>query len=107
MVLEAAGYEPLVFDNLSTGQGYSVREVIACVREVTGRPFTVTEAARRPGDPACLVGDAQKAVAELGWKPRHADLHAIVRTAWEWELTLRQNVLRAKPALRTSHGDDT
>lgn len=71
--------------NLGNGQGYSVQEVIDCARMITGRKITVCEAPRRAGDPAVLVGDARKAVTELGWKPLFADLETIVRTAWEWE----------------------
>jgi UDP-glucose 4-epimerase len=71
--------------NLGNGRGYSVREVIDCARDVTGRPIAIKEAPRRPGDPDVLVGDAEKAVRELGWKPRFTELETIVRTAWEWE----------------------
>jgi len=73
--------------NLGNGQGYSVREVIDCARAVTGRPIAVREAPRRPGDPDILVGNAEKAMRELNWKPRFADLETIVRTAWDWELS--------------------
>jgi len=79
-----AGEKSAAF-NLGNGQGYSVREVIDCVRAVTGRPLAVKEAPRRPGDPDALVGDAAKAIHELGWQPKFADLEHIVRTAWEWE----------------------
>jgi UDP-glucose 4-epimerase len=79
-----AGERSEVF-NLGNGQGYSVREVIDCARAVTGRPLAVKEAPRRPGDPDVLVGDAAKALHELGWQPKFADLDKIVRTAWEWE----------------------
>jgi UDP-glucose-4-epimerase GalE len=77
--------EPGAVFNLGTGKGYSVREVIACAKKVTGLPITVEEAPRRPGDPDTLVADAGKAAAELGWKPKYADLESIVATAWEWE----------------------
>ncbi|MCL1985608.1 MAG: UDP-glucose 4-epimerase GalE [Betaproteobacteria bacterium] len=71
--------------NLGNGQGYSVREVIDCAGSVTGEKIAVKEAPRRPGDPPILVGDARKALHELGWKPQFAQLDVIVRTAWEWE----------------------
>ena len=79
-----AGEKSTAF-NLGNSQGYSVKEVIECAEKVTGRPIRVEEAPRRPGDPDALVGDAEKAVKELGWKPRFADLEGIVGTAWEWE----------------------
>ncbi|MCW5943811.1 MAG: UDP-glucose 4-epimerase GalE [Fimbriimonadaceae bacterium] len=70
--------------NLGNGQGYSVREVIEVVRKVTGRPITVTEAPRRPGDPAVLVASSVRARGELGWSPAYPDLETIVGHAWAW-----------------------
>ena len=37
--------------NLGIGRGYSVREVIRTVEEVTGKKVAVKEGPRRPGDP--------------------------------------------------------
>ncbi|MGG7611030.1 UDP-glucose 4-epimerase GalE, partial [Streptomyces sp. ZG43] len=47
--------------NLGNGNGFSVREVIETVREVTGHPVPETAAARRAGDPAVLVASAEAA----------------------------------------------
>lgn len=70
--------------NLGNGEGFSVREVVACAERVTGRKLPVVEAPRRPGDPPVLVASSARAVAELGWHPKYADLETIVSTAWEW-----------------------
>jgi UDP-glucose 4-epimerase len=70
--------------NLGNGNGYSVREVIETVRNVTGKKIVSTEAPRRPGDPARLVASSEKISKELGWKPRYPDLETIVETAWQW-----------------------
>ena len=70
--------------NLGNGKGYSVKQVIDTVREVTGRDFTATEAPRRPGDPAQLVAGSEKIMHELGWKPQYGDLKTIIKTAYEW-----------------------
>jgi UDP-glucose 4-epimerase len=70
--------------NLGTGHGYSVREVIDVVREVTGRTIPEETAPRRPGDPDRLVAAADKARSVLGWIPKHSDLRTIVRSAWDW-----------------------
>lgn len=70
--------------NLGTGAGHSVREVIAAVERVGGRPVPVREAPRRAGDPPALVADARRARQVLGWQPRFTDLELIVRNAWDW-----------------------
>ena len=46
--------------NLGCGSGYSVREVIDAVREVTGHPVPVEDSARRPGDPPRLVASSAR-----------------------------------------------
>jgi UDP-glucose 4-epimerase len=71
--------------NLGNGRGFSVQQVIDTTREVTGRDFKVTRAERRPGDPAVLVADSERAHRELGWQPDHDDLESIIATAWNWE----------------------
>ncbi len=70
--------------NLGNGTGYSVREVIEMVKNVSGKKFKVTEAPRRPGDPAILTSDASKAKKELSWEPKINKLETIVATAWQW-----------------------
>jgi UDP-glucose 4-epimerase len=74
---------PLIY-NLGNGQGFSVRDVIESARRVTGHPIPAEVHPRRPGDPAVLVASSRKAVRELGWKPRYAQLDEILRTAWLW-----------------------
>ncbi|MBT8128940.1 MAG: UDP-glucose 4-epimerase GalE [Gammaproteobacteria bacterium] len=71
--------------NLGNGRGFSVQQVIDTTREVTGRDFKVTRTERRPGDPAVLVADSERARRELGWQPDHNDLESIITTAWSWE----------------------
>jgi UDP-glucose-4-epimerase GalE len=73
--------------NLGTGRPHSVREVIDTVERVSGRAVPWALGPRRPGDPAVLYAAPHKAQAELHWTPRHADLDAIVRTAWNWHRT--------------------
>ena len=67
--------------NLGTGTGYSVRQVIRAVEQVSGRQVPVRAAHRRLGDPPTLMADASRAVQVLGWRPEHSSLESIVRTA--------------------------
>lgn len=70
--------------NLGNGNGFTVREMIATAKAVTQQDFTVEETARRPGDPAMLVGSSEKARQILNWKPEYADLEQIIAHAWQW-----------------------
>ena len=70
--------------NLGTGQGHSVRDVIAMVERVTGLKVPHTDAPRRAGDPPALVAAPGRAKALLGWEPSCSDLETIVRTATIW-----------------------
>jgi len=80
---EAAAKSRLVY-NLGNGHGFSVREVIESARRVTGHAIPAELHPRRPGDPAVLVAGSEKAIRELGWKPRYTQLDEIIRTAWVW-----------------------
>ncbi|WP_210576459.1 UDP-glucose 4-epimerase GalE [Streptomyces sp. GESEQ-4] len=70
--------------NLGNGNGFSVRQVIETVRQVTGHPIPEVTAPRRDGDPAVLVASADTARERLGWNPSRADLAGIVADAWEF-----------------------
>jgi UDP-arabinose 4-epimerase len=82
-----------LFVNLGTGNGHSVREVIAAVEKVSGRKVPAREVARRAGDPPALVADARLAAEILGWKARIPELETIVEHAWRWRQT--------RPGVRT------
>jgi UDP-glucose 4-epimerase len=69
--------------NLGSGCGYSVREVIATVREVTGYELVVRTEPRRPGDPATLVAANELAGVLLGWRPQRG-LKQMITDAWEF-----------------------
>jgi len=70
--------------NLGTGRGWSVRELVAGVREITGCDIPVLTGARRPGDPPVLIADATRARHQLGWRPNYADLNSQIMHAWAW-----------------------
>lgn len=84
LALEALEKRDRLIYNLGNGTGFSVREVIESARRVTGHPIPAEVHPRRPGDPAVLVASSEKAIGELGWKPRYTQLDDILRTAWAW-----------------------
>jgi UDP-glucose 4-epimerase len=68
--------------NLGNGNGYSNKQVIDTVREITGHPVPVKVAPRRPGDAASTVAASEKAARELGWRPAKPELAKIITDAW-------------------------
>ncbi len=76
--------------NLGTGQGYSVKEVIQIVEEVTGLTIPVVYGERRAGDPPQLVANPQYAKETLGWEAQYKDLKDTVKTAWQWHNNANQ-----------------
>jgi UDP-glucose 4-epimerase len=70
--------------NLGNGRGFSNRQVIEVVRQVTGHPVPIEVAPRRAGDPADLVASSDRARAELGWVPAKPELAEIVDDAWSF-----------------------
>jgi len=70
--------------NVGTERPSSVRDVIASVERVIGRPVASRPAPRRPGDPAILCASAARIRGELGWRPSRPDLDTIVGDAWRW-----------------------
>jgi UDP-glucose 4-epimerase len=69
--------------NLGTGRGYSVKEILNKIEEVSGLKVPVKIAGRRAGDPPELVADPSLAEKVLGWKAKRG-LDEIAATAWEW-----------------------
>jgi UDP-glucose 4-epimerase len=71
--------------NCGYGRGFSVRQVIQTVKDVSGVDFKVVEEPRRAGDAASVVAQAKLVREVLGWKPAHDSLPEIVDAALEWE----------------------
>jgi UDP-glucose 4-epimerase len=72
--------------NCGYGRGYSVREVAARVKVVSGLDFPVLEGDRRAGDPACVTACVDRIHSKLDWQPRYDDLDTIIRTTLAWEM---------------------
>jgi UDP-glucose 4-epimerase len=74
--------------NCGYGHGYSVRDVLATVERVHGKPLVIRNEPRRAGDPPVLIAVADRIRGVLGWQPRFDDLAQIVRTSLAWEKRL-------------------
>lgn len=73
--------------NLGNGNGFTVREVIDAAARVTGTRIPTKVEPRRAGDPPILLADANRARAELGWRPAFSDLDTQINNAWRWNQT--------------------
>ncbi|MFC5727464.1 MULTISPECIES: UDP-glucose 4-epimerase GalE [Nocardioides] len=69
--------------NLGGGDGVTVRELLAAVERVVGRPIPVTEAPPRPGDAAGAFANADKAAELLGWQAE-LSLDDAIASALAW-----------------------
>ncbi|MCQ0010395.1 GDP-mannose 4,6-dehydratase [Actinomadura madurae] len=67
--------------NVGSGAGAAVREVVAAVEEVTGRPVPTRSRPARPEAPV-LVCDATAIRTGLGWRPDRSALPEIIAGAW-------------------------
>ncbi|MBW6418514.1 UDP-glucose 4-epimerase GalE [Celeribacter sp. PS-C1] len=70
--------------NLGTGEGQSVRDVIASVERVTGHKVAYHDAPRRAGDPPELRADPARAEDEIGFRAVYRDLDTITAHAAPW-----------------------
>lgn len=83
--------------NCGYSKGYSVIEVVAAVKRVSGVDFKVVLSPRRAGDPASIVAASQKIRERLEWRPERDDLDQIVAQALAWER--RVDALKAGDAV--------
>lgn len=70
--------------NLGSNEGFSVKEMVAQARQVTGKKIPAIMGARRAGDPSILVAQSEKARKVLGWQPKYTNIEMILQTAWQW-----------------------
>ena len=78
----ASGGKSLIC-NVGTGQGTSVKQLIAMTESVTGRALPHHITGRRAGDPAAVFADPTLMRAVLGWRATR-DLREIISSAYRW-----------------------
>lgn len=67
--------------NLGSGDGYSVKEVIAAAEKAVGASIPAVASERRAGDPAVLIADISKAKSFLKWQPTRG-IEEMVSDTW-------------------------
>lgn len=70
--------------NLGSSQGFSVKEIVKAVRNVTELPIPEKIGERRAGDPSTLIASSEKARKILGWNPTRTNIDRIISDAWRW-----------------------
>ncbi len=70
--------------NLGTGNGTSVLELVVAFEEASGVkvPYKIVD--RRPGDPAKVYANADKAKELLGWTAEF-DIKQMCKDSWNWQ----------------------
>ncbi len=86
--LEAGGESRIL--NCGYGHGFSVRQVLETVQQISGQDLIIRPGPRRLGDPPALFADVSQIRDALGWCPAHDDLHEIVASALSWERMLQK-----------------
>lgn len=84
----APASDPYQVINIGTGDGVTVRELVAAFERVTDQPLPITEAERRIGDQAGAYAIVDRAASVLGWKAERS-VDDGVRDALAWADKLR------------------
>lgn len=71
--------------NVGTGEGATVKQIIAAAAKALNAEVPHTFGPRRAGDPPSLVADSSRLQRDFGWTPQHSDLDTIIRTAARWQ----------------------
>src|SRR5665213_2423205 len=82
--MEKLDIEKKIVCNLGTGNGFSVKEIIATAEKVTGKKAPVTYGPRRPGDAIALYANPGRAKELLEWEAKYKDPESIIRSSWNW-----------------------
>jgi len=70
--------------NMGNGRGYSVKEIISKMENVTGVSVPRIDADPRPGDAVSVIADPSLAFEQLQWQPK-LGVDEMCRSAWKWQ----------------------
>jgi UDP-glucose 4-epimerase len=84
----AQGGAPVTL-NCGYGRGYSVLEIVAALKRVSGHDFGVKLGPRRAGDIDAIIAANDRIRRTLAWSPQYDDVDVILRHALAWERHLQ------------------
>jgi UDP-glucose-4-epimerase GalE len=70
--------------NLGTGRGYSLKQVLDMVEQISSIRLDTELNPPNLEEPPCLIANGDLASSLLRWKPIYSDLETIVSTAFNW-----------------------
>lgn len=91
----ATSQSPTAAINLGTGDGTTVRELVAAFERVVAEPVEVVELPPRPGDSAGVYTTSNLAAELLDWRAE-LSLEQGIRDAWAWSDRLRSGLTAAR-----------
>ncbi|WP_460021569.1 UDP-glucose 4-epimerase GalE [Magnetospira thiophila] len=71
--------------NCGYGRGFTVRQVVDMVGDISGAPINAIVGPRREGDIIDICAATDRIRTLLGWTPRYDDLRTIIESAYTWE----------------------
>lgn len=74
----------LIIENLGTGKGYSVLDLVKAFEKASGVKIPYQIVDRRPGDVATCYADPNKAKNDLGWAARYG-IAEMCEDSWRWQ----------------------
>jgi UDP-arabinose 4-epimerase len=89
--------------NLGTGIGHSIRQVLAAVERIVGRPVPTVVTPPQPGDPPQLVADPSLARELLGFRCDWIDLDRTIASAWAFHRMLLEKSRSQESGVRSQN----
>jgi UDP-glucose 4-epimerase len=72
-----------VICNIGTGKGYSIKELISIIENISNKKLNIEIKERRSGDSGFMVCSNEFAKNTINWEPKY-NIYDIIRTSYEW-----------------------
>jgi len=76
--------------NLGSQTGYTVKQLVQETEKICNSKIKINIQPQRPGDVPTLVANSAKAQQALRWAPEYSTLENILKSAYKWELMLKE-----------------